>query len=358
MLIHSKHRRIFFPLTIALFVFFSSLAAAELAPPNTVDEAEELEAGKDEKRHAPQTPLRLMLFGDTPYGGAQERAFKSQIAWLNRQDRLDLVVHVGDIKGGELCSEAELKRRRDLFAGVEAPLLYLPGDNEWTDCHRWSMGAFDPLSRLALIRQLFFRDQDFLQGLDRPITRQSADYPEHQRFHLGDLSVITAHVVGSLDGMEPWSGIYSSAEDSPSKPLAARIQEVQLRQQAVAEWLAQSLEAALANNSRALVLVIHGNPLFEKASTLPAGTYQAFHQALRTLLAGFDGPVLLLHGDLHELIIDQPWAKQYPQLMRVQSYGFPSESWLQLDIDTSKVEQGAEAVFQLHSRYLPRPIRR
>ena len=45
----------------------------------------------------------------------------------------------------------------NLFAQFEDPLVYTPGDNEWTDCHEtkeFSSGA--PLNELAAVRSLFF----------------------------------------------------------------------------------------------------------------------------------------------------------------------------------------------------------
>ena len=38
----------------------------------------------------------------------------------------------------------------------EQGVVYTPGDNEWTDCHRRSNGGYDPLERLGKIRQLFY----------------------------------------------------------------------------------------------------------------------------------------------------------------------------------------------------------
>ena len=41
-----------------------------------------------------------------------------------------------------------------IFAGFSTltPLVYTPGDNEWTDCHRANNGAYDPLERLGVVR--------------------------------------------------------------------------------------------------------------------------------------------------------------------------------------------------------------
>ena len=36
------------------------------------------------------------------------------------------------------------------------PLLYTPGDNEWTDCHRPAAGRYNPLERLDAVRATFF----------------------------------------------------------------------------------------------------------------------------------------------------------------------------------------------------------
>ena len=39
----------------------------------------------------------------------------------------------------------------------EDPLVYTPGDNEWTDCHRANNGAYNPLERLAFVRSTVLR---------------------------------------------------------------------------------------------------------------------------------------------------------------------------------------------------------
>ena len=44
------------------------------------------------------------------------------------------------------------------------PLVYTPGDNEWTDCHRVNNGAYDPLDRLAAVRKTFFPRPGFTLG--------------------------------------------------------------------------------------------------------------------------------------------------------------------------------------------------
>ena len=45
---------------------------------------------------------------------------------------------------------------RDAFDDFKDPLVYTPGDNEWTDCHRTNNGSYLPTERLAKLRELFY----------------------------------------------------------------------------------------------------------------------------------------------------------------------------------------------------------
>ena len=65
------------------------------------------------------------------------------------REELAFVVHDGDLKSGSsLCSDEVLRDMLDVFQASKTPLVYVPGDNEWTDCHRASNGGYDPLERL------------------------------------------------------------------------------------------------------------------------------------------------------------------------------------------------------------------
>ena len=45
------------------------------------------------------------------------------------------VIHVGDIhSGSEPCTVAYDQSIFDLWTAFEQPLIYTPGDNEWSDC--------------------------------------------------------------------------------------------------------------------------------------------------------------------------------------------------------------------------------
>ena len=69
-------------------------------------------------------------------------------------EKLAFVIHVGDIKSGDSdCSDNALKDILDAFQTSAHPLIYVPGDNDWTDCHRKSNVSHDPLERLDRLRE-------------------------------------------------------------------------------------------------------------------------------------------------------------------------------------------------------------
>ena len=91
----------------------------------------------------------FMALGDTPYTVPRDdSAFQRLIARTN-QLRPAFTVHLGDIKSGDThCTDAVFSRALELFDLFEQPLVYTPGDNEWTDCHRANNGSYDPVERL------------------------------------------------------------------------------------------------------------------------------------------------------------------------------------------------------------------
>ena len=41
-----------------------------------------------------------------------------------------------------------------MFSQFNKPVVYLPGDNEWTDRHHTNNGDYDPIERLAHLRKV------------------------------------------------------------------------------------------------------------------------------------------------------------------------------------------------------------
>jgi hypothetical protein len=98
--------------------------------------------------------LTVAAYGDTPYNPALIAHQPELIDSMNSDPKVDLVIHVGDIHSGSMPCDPEFNELTlSWFESFKDPLVYTPGDNEWTDCHR---GNKDPLLELANIRSLFF----------------------------------------------------------------------------------------------------------------------------------------------------------------------------------------------------------
>jgi len=118
--------------------------------------------------------VRFGFWGDTPYSGDEARAVVDLVEQMNDAN-LDLALFVGDIFGGT-CENTGYTAAADLFNSLRGPVVYLPGDNEWTDCHPTRK---DPLERLAHIRRtMFATDRSFgrkpITVEQRPATRKTA----------------------------------------------------------------------------------------------------------------------------------------------------------------------------------------
>jgi hypothetical protein len=91
--------------------------------------------------------LTIAVYGDAPYGTTSTDtteldATPAFIDSINADPKVDLVLHVGDIHSGkQYCTEAYDRTIFDLWTGFKDPLVYTPGDNEWTDCHKVAEGG-------------------------------------------------------------------------------------------------------------------------------------------------------------------------------------------------------------------------
>lgn len=100
--------------------------------------------------------FEFAAIGDLPYRESDYPEFEELIEAINSQGVV-FTVHVGDIKSGSSpCSDENILAVAGFFQSFTNPLIYTPGDNEWTDCHRELAGNYDPLERLEFLRQHFF----------------------------------------------------------------------------------------------------------------------------------------------------------------------------------------------------------
>jgi hypothetical protein len=107
-------------------------------------------------------PYAIGLWGDLPYSDLQATVgVPNLIADMNAQD-LAFTVQDGDLKAGNgtpgsvtptTCTDALYVQALGFFNALEAPAMFTPGDNDWTDCDRPSNGGFSSLERLGSSRQ-------------------------------------------------------------------------------------------------------------------------------------------------------------------------------------------------------------
>lgn len=295
----------------------------------------------------PPDSFAFAVLGDAPYYPWEELRYRVVRQDLDAHD-LRVVVHVGDIFWRP-CSDARYRQSRDEFNALRHPVVYTPGDNEWTDCWQRQEGGFVPLERLAKLREVFF-SQPF-ESLGRgPIALESqaarpsyAEFVENARWAIDDVTFATLHLPGSENSREAFQG-RTAADDEASVR----------RTEAVVAWLRETFAAAREADARAVVLAFHANPNFEgPVDDRYRLTYDGFIDALEEEVEAFSRPVLMVHGDNHEFLVDRPLrrrtaGRRLENLTRMQVPGSPLVGWVHVLVTRSRV-----APFMFESRVVP-----
>ncbi|PKO87558.1 MAG: hypothetical protein CVU18_10260 [Betaproteobacteria bacterium HGW-Betaproteobacteria-12] len=271
---------------------------------------------------------RFGLIGDTPYSEGERIELPKMLAAMT-DSPVDFIFHIGDIKNGQSpCDDAVLADRHALFNASRVPFIYLPGDNEWTDCRRVSNGSYDSLERLDKLRQLFWHEPYSLGQRRLPLERQPGDYPEHSRLRVGPVLFVTFNLPGDDNNYGPG--------EEPRPEFAAR-------QPQVLAWLADSFDLARRERLAGIVLLFQANPGFANYSRgLPHRAYRDFLDELQRELANFAGQVVVVHGDTHISRVDHPLrdpdGQPLPRFTRVETFGYPLMGWTRGIIDTESPE--------------------
>src|SRR3954447_20423674 len=135
-----------------------------------------LTAGTGTAHATPNGATYLAVFGDAPYGTSNSDTAEfgdtpAFIDQINADPDVASVVHVGDIhSGSQYCTESYDRSVAQLWTRFQQSLVYTPGDNEWSDCHKTKEGGHvrdatgnpvdygdgDPVANLDLVRSIFF----------------------------------------------------------------------------------------------------------------------------------------------------------------------------------------------------------
>jgi len=273
--------------------------------------------------------FEFALIGDLPYTSTQEAQFLNLRDDIN-QAKLAFVIHDGDFKSGSTpCSDAVFSQRKALFQTFEHAFIFIPGDNEWTDCHRANNGNYDPLERLAKLRVLFFQGNASLGQRPLKLTRQSEDpqfrkFPENVLWSYGNVMFVGLHIVGSNNN-------FGRAPEADA--------EYQERNRANLAWMKQAFEQAKSSNSHGMMLIMQANPNFELPAADKERTgFNDFLAALKVETLAFKKPVVLVHGDSHKFQINKPLVgakskRRIENFTRVETFGSPDVHWLRAIAD-------------------------
>ncbi len=269
------------------------------------------------------------LFGDTPYSSSERERLPGMIEAMAR-DGNEFAVHDGDIKDGiSSCHDALYDDILGIFQASKIPLIYLPGDNEWTDCGRILAGFYDPMERLQHLRKVFFSDSQtlgkkrFILERQGDVDQQFSEYRENVRWRRGRVLFVGLNVPGSSNNF--------GDGDRPSPEFVARAK-------ANRAWLDDSFGLAQRNRDTVVFVMMQADPDFEafKARRQNLG-YGDFLRQLQDLTLAFPGQVVLVHGDTHTQQINQPL--RHPRtgavlknFVRLETYGSPYMGWTKVTV--------------------------
>lgn len=259
------------------------------------------------------TAERFVVFGDLQDSSPDGR--QRDVELIERINEIAPVfsVYIGDIKeGGSECTDELFARMRVVFDHHEKPLIFTPGDNEWTDCWRASAGGFDATERKDAVVSLFTASGESL-GQETLQLEQQEGQRENARWRWNDIVFVTLHMTGSNNNLQ-------QRDDA--------IAEHRERDALNAKWLDESVAAA--SDSAGLFLFLHANPKWNAPWWEPTG-FDRFRAQLAEVAASFSGPIVVAHGDTHSFRIDKPFSAA-PRVTRVEVFGPPQRGAVIVDV--------------------------
>ena len=275
--------------------------------------------------------------GPNPGDPRQLEATPAFINAVNHDHKVELVLFAGDIHSGSgFCTQAYDQAIADLWAEFRDPLVYTPGDNEWTDCQKSKEGggiknaagdyvayaAGHPVANLALVRSIFFPEAGrTLGGREKRVTSQAlaydpahpsdAEYVENVMWEQARVLFVTANIPGgSNNDDDQWNaGAFGAVKSAP------QIQEVAQRTAADLRWLDAAFARAKAHDVKA-VLIMEQADMWDLDGTGPSlahiANYEPFIAKIAALSKDFGKPVLLINGDSHKYRSDNPLVDNAP----------------------------------------------
>jgi hypothetical protein len=300
------------------------------------------------RAHTATGAVTFAAYGDSPYGRTngdtrRTRETPGFIATIDADPDTSFVLHVGDTHAGaDHCYQTAPATLADyqwvnsdelvysLWSQYTKPLIYTPGDNEWTDCNKTGEGGGtgrdgyydasqaghlpgDPLDNLALVRSIFFANPGWTIGGKMHVQSQAEigkkserGYPENVIWQRGDVLFVTVNLPGSNNDTLPW---YGNGLPLPIDQLPQRQgEEVTQRDAADLAWLDRAFQEAEGTGAGAVVIGTQAD-MWDPAQVANGQGLDAYDPIithLADLVKAYGKPVLLINGDSHAYHVDQP----------------------------------------------------
>jgi hypothetical protein len=299
---------------------------------------------------------RIGLWGDLPYSTLQATVgVPNLIADMNAH-RLKFTAHDGDLKqgSGSVCDAGLYAQALAYFNSLEAPAMFTPGDNDWTDCDRASNGGFNSRDRLDYERKVLFstpyslgqrqiRQEVQTDALCLSANGTMVGCVENRRWTVGRVTYATLNVAGSCNNL---------CDTSPDPA------EYAARNAANIRWLKETFGEAKKRSSVAVMLIAQANPGWDltdgtraplrdpktlvETDGQPDG-FATYLSTLRDEVIAFRRPVAYVHGDSHYFRVDQPFLDTQGQRLenftRVETFGDNQANgnndvrWIEVTVD-------------------------
>lgn len=325
--------------------------------------------------------LTIAVYGDAPYGtsptdSSQTAATPAFIDAINEDPDVGLVLHAGDIHSGkQYCTESYDRTIFDLWAKFKDPLIYTPGDNEWTDCHKAGEGGGtynrsagqidyvlgsdgkpvdyaggDPIANLALIRSIFFSRPGYALGGGRPkrvlsqselpnwVHRADSKFVENVLWVQSRVVFVTINLPGgSNNDNDIWYGAPTMS--------TAQSQEVAERTAADLRWLDTAFAVAKLIRAKSVLILAQADMWDAEKGAVHQAAYEPFVKSIAGHATDLGRPVLLINGDSHVYRSDNPLSAVDPLNYMHPGYDVPGFhrivvhgstvplEWLKLTVD-------------------------
>lgn len=328
-----------------------AVAAAAMLLPAVAASASPSSTGQanDNGRHK-DLSFAYAVYGDAPYGTSptdtsETDATPSFIRTINADPSVQAVVHVGDIhSGSQYCTAAYDRQIYQLWRAYADPMVYTPGDNEWTDCQKKKEGGGvynpatgtidyvlgpddkpvsyaggDPIANLDLVRSIFFAKAGKTLGSGKlNVASQAKKYDhahptdkqfiENVMWSENNVQFVTVNIPGgSNNDADPW---YAAPTES-----AAQAQARAELTGAATRWIQAAFAQASKDHAAGVVIINQADMWDVDGNAAGAAHLTNYEPIIKTIAdqsKAFGNPVLMLNGDSHVYRSDNPLQQGAP----------------------------------------------